>query len=101
VSINFHQDIMIVEGLPANTFSYQMMEAAEKLETVTTFTEAGLILLELISHLLFPFMFTFLLVFLVIFEYVLGAFAEITRFADRQFYSDWWNSTNWLEFSRE
>jgi sterol O-acyltransferase len=78
-----------------------MMEAAEKLEVVTTFTEAGLVLLELISQLLFPFMVTFLLVFLVIFEYVLGAFAEITRFADRQFYSDWWNSTNWLEFSRE
>ena len=44
---------------------------------------------------------TFLLVFLVIFEYVLGAFAEITRFADRHFYSDWWNSTDWMEFSRE
>jgi sterol O-acyltransferase len=46
-------------------------------------------------------MVTFLLVFLVIFEYVLGAFAEITKFADRQFYSDWWNSLDWLEFSRE
>lgn len=22
-------------------------------------------------------------------------------FADRQFYSDWWNSLDWLEFSRE
>ena len=37
----------------------------------------------------------------VIFEYVLGAFAEITCFADRQFYDDWWNSTDWMEFSRE
>ncbi|KAJ3476839.1 hypothetical protein NLG97_g9000 [Lecanicillium saksenae] len=46
-------------------------------------------------------MLTFLLVFLVIFEYVLGAMAEITRFADRRFYSDWWNSTDWMEFSRE
>jgi len=43
---------------------------------------------------------TLLLVFLVIFEYVLGVFAEITCFADRHFYSDWWNSTDWLEFSR-
>ncbi|KAK4114859.1 MBOAT-domain-containing protein [Canariomyces notabilis] len=60
-----------------------------------------LILAETISWLLFPFMLTFLLVFLVIFEYVLGAFAEITRFADRHFYSDWWNSTDWMEFSRE
>lgn len=63
--------------------------------------ESLLVLAETISWLLFPFMLTFLLVFLVIFEYVLGAFAEITRFADRHFYSDWWNSTDWMEFSRE
>lgn len=63
--------------------------------------ESLLILAETVSWLLFPFMLTFLLVFLVIFEYVLGAFAEITRFADRHFYSDWWNSTDWMEFSRE
>ncbi|KAH7070527.1 MBOAT, membrane-bound O-acyltransferase family-domain-containing protein [Paraphoma chrysanthemicola] len=61
----------------------------------------GLIVGETIGRLLFPFMITFLLVFLVIFEYVLGAFAELTRFADRQFYADWWNSCDWLEFSRE
>ncbi|CAP72974.1 uncharacterized protein PODANS_2_3980 [Podospora anserina S mat+] len=64
-------------------------------------SEILLILSETISWLLFPFMLTFLLVFLVIFEYVLGAFAEITHFADRHFYSDWWNSTDWMEFSRE
>ncbi|KAE9379763.1 sterol o-acyltransferas-like protein [Stipitochalara longipes BDJ] len=78
-----------------------MTESAYRLETVTSFSETGLILAESISMLLFPFMITFLLVFLVIFEYVLGAFAEITCFADRHFYSDWWNSTDWLEFSRE
>ncbi|KAF1925527.1 sterol O-acyltransferase 1 [Didymella exigua CBS 183.55] len=61
----------------------------------------SLILAETIGRLLFPFMITFLLTFLVIFEYILGAFAEITRFADRQFYADWWNSCDWLEFSRE
>ena len=66
-----------------------------------TALEVLLVLAETISWLLFPFMLTFLLVFLVIFEYVLGAFAEITRFADRHFYSDWWNSTDWMEFSRE
>lgn len=63
--------------------------------------ETTLILAESVSWLLFPFTVTFLLVFLVIFEYVLGCFAEITRFADRHFYSDWWNSTDWMEFSRE
>lgn len=60
-----------------------------------------LIMAETISQLLFPFMITMLLVFLVIFEYVLGTLAEVTRFADRHFYSDWWNSCDWLEFSRK
>ncbi|MCJ1399527.1 hypothetical protein MMC11_002729 [Xylographa trunciseda] len=76
-------------------------ESALRLEGMTKWTDMGLVLAETISMLLFPFMVIFLLVFLVIFEYVLGAFAEITCFADRHFYSDWWNSCDWLEFSRE
>ncbi|GAB7358184.1 hypothetical protein MBLNU230_g0338t1 [Neophaeotheca triangularis] len=76
-------------------------ESAERLHSTRSWQDNGLIFAETVSRLLFPFMVTFLLVFLVIFEYVLGAFAEITRFADRQFYADWWNSLDWLEFSRE
>ncbi|OAQ66365.2 sterol o-acyltransferase (APE2) [Pochonia chlamydosporia 170] len=80
-----------------------LADASRRLNSPTALStsEALLILAESISWLLFPFMLTFLLVFLVIFEYVLGAFAEITRFADRHFYADWWNSTDWMEFSRE
>ena len=70
-------------------------DSALRLEGVIKWSDMGLILAETISLLLFPFMVTFLLVFLVIFEYVLGAFAEITCFADRHFYSDWWNSCDW------
>lgn len=78
-----------------------LTESAVRLESIQSASEIMLVLAESISMLLFPFMITFLLVFLVIFEYVLGALAEITCFADRHFYSDWWNSTDWLEFSRE
>jgi sterol O-acyltransferase len=85
-----------------------LVEAQERLDPLQrtaanplSASETLLTLAETISWLLFPFMLTFLLVFLVIFEYVLGAFAEITRFGDRHFYSDWWNSTDWMEFSRE
>ncbi|RCI13206.1 hypothetical protein L249_1170 [Ophiocordyceps polyrhachis-furcata BCC 54312] len=79
-----------------------LVDASRRLDaSASPPSESLLILAESISWLLFPFMLTFLLVFLVIFEYVLGAFAEITRFADRHFYADWWNSTDWLEFSRE
>lgn len=69
--------------------------------TSVSHIDRALVLAETISTLLFPFMICFLLVFLVIFEYVLGAFAELTCFADRHFYADWWNSCDWLEFSRE
>lgn len=72
-----------------------LSEASSNLQLVESFSEKALVLAETISMLLFPFMITFLLVFLVIFEYVLGAFAEITCFADRHFYSDWWNSCDW------
>jgi sterol O-acyltransferase len=78
-----------------------LADSAVRLHHVSKLVDKGLILAETISMLLFPFMITFLLVFLVIFEYLLGAFAEITCFADRHFYSDWWNSSDWLEFSRE
>ena len=76
-----------------------LSEAALRLQASHGLVDRGLILAESISLLLFPFMVTFLLVFLVIFEYVLGAFAELTRFADRYFYSDWWNSCDWYDFS--
>jgi sterol O-acyltransferase len=78
-----------------------LTDANRRLPMTSSPSEKVLILAETISLLLFPFIITFLLVFLVIFEYVLGAFAEITCFADRHFYSDWWNSRDWLEFSRK
>ncbi|KAM3418897.1 O-acyltransferase [Cercospora zeina] len=76
-------------------------DSAIRLQLTQNWIDRSLIFAETVSSLLFPFMIEFLLVFLVIFEYVLGAFAELTRFGDRQFYSDWWNSTSWIEFSRE
>ena len=56
-----------------------IIEASFLLQSVDSLTERGLIIAESISMMLFPFMITFLLVFLVIFEYILGAFAELTR----------------------
>lgn len=97
-----------------------LAESGPRMQGTPSQSERALILAETISRLLFPFMIAFLLVFLVIFEYACGAFAEITctfppqhvklaprlsnhptGFADRHFYSDWWNSCDWLEFSRE
>jgi hypothetical protein len=54
-------------------------ESGARLHSHIRISEGTLIMAETISRLLFPFMVIFLLVFLVIFEYLLGAFAEITR----------------------
>ncbi|KAH8093272.1 MBOAT, membrane-bound O-acyltransferase family-domain-containing protein [Cristinia sonorae] len=48
-----------------------------------------------------PFMVAYLLLFYIIFECICNGFAELSYFADRQFYDDWWNSTSWDEFSRK
>ncbi|KAH8555602.1 MBOAT, membrane-bound O-acyltransferase family-domain-containing protein [Umbelopsis sp. PMI_123] len=56
---------------------------------------------RVIVELLFPFMINYLLIFYIIFECILNAFAEISRFADRNFYEDWWNSVTYDEFARK
>ncbi|KAL1993376.1 hypothetical protein VTN49DRAFT_3325 [Thermomyces lanuginosus] len=54
-----------------------------------------------LGDLIFPFMLEYLLSFYVIWECVLNALAELTRFADRGFYGDWWNSVSWDQFARD
>jgi sterol O-acyltransferase len=57
-------------------------------------------LVECILQLLIPMLMSWLLVFYIIFECVCNTFAEITGFADRQFYDYWWNSCSFDEFAR-
>lgn len=78
-----------------------LADAKIRIQDTIYWTDKALILAESVSLMLFPFMIEFLLTFLVIWEYALGAFAELSCFADRHFYSDWWNCEDWLEFSRE
>ncbi|KAI7893996.1 MBOAT, membrane-bound O-acyltransferase family-domain-containing protein [Mucor mucedo] len=56
---------------------------------------------RVILELLFPFMLNYLFIFYIIFECILNAFAELSRFADRNFYDDWWNSVTYDEFARK
>lgn len=46
---------------------------------------------ESIIKLLLPFMVCYMMLFFIVFEHICNWFAEVTRFADREFYSDWWN----------
>ena len=56
---------------------------------------------QAILSLIIPFTTMWLLTFFIIFECILNAAAEMTRFGDRQFYADWWNSTTFDEFARK
>ncbi|KAI9254079.1 MBOAT, membrane-bound O-acyltransferase family-domain-containing protein [Sporodiniella umbellata] len=56
---------------------------------------------RIIIELLFPFMINYLFIFYIIFECILNGFAELSRFADRNFYDDWWNSVSYDEFARK
>ncbi|CRH00740.1 acyl CoA:diacylglycerol acyltransferase, putative [Plasmodium relictum] len=56
---------------------------------------------EAVIRLIFPCLVIFLSSFYLIFECICNLFAEITKFGEREFYQDWWNSTIWYEFSRK
>ena len=61
--------------------------------------ENFLITLFVFSKLLLPCNSYFLLGFFFVFEYWCNLFAELTCFADRQFYTDWWNGISFYDFS--
>ncbi|KAG9294243.1 hypothetical protein G9A89_021602 [Geosiphon pyriformis] len=48
-----------------------------------------------------PFMVNYLLIFYIIFECICNLFAELSCFADRNFYDDWWNSATFDEYARK
>ncbi|KAK6199905.1 sterol O-acyltransferase 2 [Scheffersomyces amazonensis] len=54
------------------------------------------ILLDMIPPFLMEYLFTFFLIW----DSILNVIAELTRFADREFYGPWWSCTDWSEFSR-
>lgn len=57
-------------------------------------------ILELVIRLYFPICLWSFCAFYLLFECVLPAYAELATFGDRQFYDDWWNSTDLEEFNR-
>ena len=63
-------------------------------------------LLELYLQLQMPLILEIMLMIFLLFESFPNALAELTLFADREFYQDWWNATSieelyskWLRFS--
>ncbi|KAE8227479.1 hypothetical protein CF319_g60 [Tilletia indica] len=58
-------------------------------------------LIQSFLQLALPMLINYLLIFYIMFECICNAFAELTRFADREFYQDWWNATSMDVFSRK
>lgn len=54
------------------------------------------ILLDMIPPFLMEYLFTFFLIW----DAILNDIAELSRFADRDFYGPWWSCTDWSEFAR-
>lgn len=48
-----------------------------------------------------PFVLLYLLTFYIIWDAILNSLAELTMYGDREFYRDWWNSTQWAKFARD
>ncbi|KAJ1957262.1 Sterol O-acyltransferase 2 (Sterol-ester synthase 2) [Dipsacomyces acuminosporus] len=61
--------------------------------------ETGILVATL--HLMGPMGTCWLLFFFITFDSIANGFAELTRFADRRFYDDWWNACGLDEFSRK
>lgn len=57
-------------------------------------------LAERLLKLSIPNLYVWLLMFLAIFHCWLNLLAEVTRFADREFYKDWWNSKDFADYWR-
>jgi len=68
---------------------------------ILPYTNTNQSFFRVLLDLALPFMIAYLLLFFIIFECICNGFAELSYFADRQFYEDWWNSTSQDEFSRK
>jgi sterol O-acyltransferase len=66
--------------------------------TITKLPEITFI--DALIALLLPTMTCYLLCFFIMFECITNGMAELTQFADREFYGDWWNSVSYADFAR-
>jgi len=57
--------------------------------------------LQAIFLICLPLFMSYIIGFFTVWDCILNCYAEITMFADREFYQDWWNATNYDEFGRK
>lgn len=93
--------IIFIMMVVAQSFMYPVIQKAQLLGTSNLgFWEKTKAWPKLLLDLAPGFIVMFLLVWYLIWDAILNCLAELTCFADRHFYSDWWNCCSWYDFSR-
>lgn len=94
--------VLAVMNLISQAFIYPVVVRTIEMKN------AGMLLQErlkefpwILSDLIFPFMMEYMMTWYLIWECLLNVLAELTYFADRGFYADWWNSVSWDQFARD
>ncbi|WWC91037.1 uncharacterized protein L201_005977 [Kwoniella dendrophila CBS 6074] len=90
--------MVVVEKIIATLGTFSLIYTITEHYILPMIPKPGDSLIKSFINLALPMMINYLL---IIFECVCTGFAELSYFADREFYQDWWNSTSWDVFSRK
>lgn len=93
--------LVVLEKIAATFGTFSLIYLITEHYIMPFLPQKGDWLLRSYINLALPMMINYLLIFYIIFECVCTGFAELSYFADREFYQDWWNSTTWDQFSRK
>ncbi|WRT69249.1 uncharacterized protein IL334_006233 [Kwoniella shivajii] len=90
--------LVVVEKIVATLGTFSLIYTITEHYILPMIPKPGDSLIKSFINLALPMMVNYLF---IIFECVCTGFAELSYFADREFYQDWWNSTSWDQFSRK
>ena len=94
--------IIFVMIMISQTFIYPVvMQTVYMKETGMPLGERFQAFPWMLADLVFPFLMEYLMSWYLIWETILNLLAELTYFADRNFYGAWWNSVSWDGFARD
>ena len=92
--------IIFVMMTVAQIFMYPAALKAMSLESYPNSLEKWKLWIFACIDMIPGFICMYLLTWYLIWDAILNCIAELTRFADRNFYGDWWNSVSWNDFSK-
>lgn len=98
---NIRRPLVVAEKIAATFGTFSLIYLITEHYIMPFLPQKGDWLFRSYINLALPMMVNYLLIFYIIFECVCTGFAELSYFADREFYQDWWNSTTWDQFSRK